>query len=169
MECPTDPADSGPLNLPDVFNIGVRDIRGEECLYAVHRNVDLITNRRGWERPANWDTVQAWCLENNKRCAFVTDAQLAEHDLLINNWKRMMPWVRTAELNSDDDLRSEILELATHPEGLPIGAIASFFNDVHADGVTAQVYWLIHQGILDADIHDRRMCASSIVRRTTVH
>jgi len=146
-------------------HIGTRNHSGACRFYTVidgylPHQVDL---------PGTWAEIHA---EANKRglpieCIRARD--LANHQVLVENWLRFLPLVREAELDPDFELQTEICEWAQHPSGVSVNSLADGCPSLNKAYLRAQVAWLIHECQLQTDFSSDPFSDDTLVFRTRSH
>lgn len=149
------------------FDLGTRDKDGLECLIEVISVSGLKLSADGIMKPPHWDEITSWCKLNGRQCRLITDEDLLPHDQLINNWLRILPFIRNAEENPDPDIRLELCQLARAPEGISLTEAVASVGDASRQHIFAQVFWLIHRGELEGDLSNTPVDANLLIRVPT--
>jgi len=148
-----------------VVNIATRDRHGQECLYGVQDCDD--PGHETWRR--QWRRAEREMNRQGKACRRIQSTDLYAHQQLIRNWLKMMDGVRTAELDPDFELQAEVIQRAAHPQGISIRDVIEAIDPPQRRNAIAQVYWLIHEQELMADITAMPLSEHLILYRPGLH
>ncbi len=145
------------------FDIGTRNCKGDECLFEVKPDSQLELMADGNMAPKYWDEITAWCRANTRNCSFITDADLAPHALLIDNWISMMPYVREAHEYPEPVVQAELVQLAGQSGGISLVDAAARIDSHSTQTVIAQAFWLLHERELSSDLNNEPLSAELVV------
>jgi hypothetical protein len=143
------------------FDAWIRQAPAREMLIEVKPAAKLDPTEG---RPPRWDLVRAWCEPRGLQCDWVTDEQLAPYMQLLNNWEELLPYVSQAHCNPDEEVREEVRELYRSERSLTLSSIPGFLTRRDPDVVVCEVFYLIYQCELAADLRNQ-----AVTRRLVVH
>lgn len=133
-----------------------------EELIEVKPDDELAPSSEGSFKPKDWDQIEAKCGAAGYVCAFVTSGQLATHELLIDNWKLLLPFARKTYLCPDqvalDCLRDQIVR-----KSAPLHALKNMVARVEEATFLGQVAYLLHRGEVQAELNSKPFGWQSII------
>jgi len=115
----------------------------------------LKTAQDGTLKPAKWDEIEVWCINHGAQCRFITDKDLVDHVIFIDNWIQAMPYVQRAQEENNHDLAKRVLHFARQGHSVTLRELETYLSSFELDSVHATVFLLIHQGTLKADMASR--------------
>ena len=127
-----------------VFDMWVRWRDGrQECR-------EVLTG--GSREMPEWAVLVHWAQERGYGCRLVTEQQFAGSMKRINNWRRMLPFVKYAIDNPDAELERAVLQRLRVLTDLPMRELVRVHPRANDTTVTAVVAKLLHSGKLAADL-----------------
>jgi len=135
------------------LDLGVKYKDGTEVFFEIKPESHLITLPDGRKAPEHWNAIEKWCSVNGHECDFLTDKTLDENSTLIRNWHRLLPFVRTAHINKDDELKEEVVQVLTDYPGLPHHEISHHTIRRSDQEILAITALLLHQGNVQANLN----------------
>ena len=146
------------------FDTGVRRSDGTETLYEVKPESQLGLGNDGTLAPKYWDEISNWCRAEGRNCGFITDRELEPHTLLIDNWIKLMPYIREAHEYPEPDVQAELIQLAGQPGGIELRDAAARIGNFSTQTVTAQAMWLLHEREISADLDTENLDGELLIR-----
>lgn len=157
---------SVPLESRDfVFDVWLhwRDGR-QEC-----RAVVMSTSYLGVDgpplNPAEWAVLACWARDRGYHCTLITEQHLAESMRRINNWRRMLPFVKYARDNPEPQLERAVLGRMQDVGDLPMRELTPLQEEPGDTEVTAVVAKFLHAGKLTADLDTQHFGPNLMLHR----
>lgn len=145
-------------HLKYMFDAWVRFRGGEERFIEVTPEAALIDSA-----PRCWHPIRRWCEAQGLTCDWVTDKHLAQHQTLLDNWEQALPYVSLATRNTDPMLRGALRELFAQQPHLTLSSIPGFLLSHDPDRVVAEVFSLLYDGEVQAELASQRLSRSLTV------
>jgi TnsA-like endonuclease N terminal len=145
-------------HLKYMFDAWIRFRNGEERFIEVKPEAALIDGA-----PRRWHQIRRWCEAQGLTCDWVTDKILAQHQMLLDNWEQALPYVSLATRNPDPVLRDALRELFAQQPHLTVSSIPGFLLSHDPDRVVAEVFSLLYDGEVQADLTAQRVSRALIV------
>lgn len=134
------------------FDLGIVDRSGEEVLYLIERRSTLETGALAGPAPHHWSLLESWCERNAHRCAFITEDDLERDRVAIQNWRRLLGFVRIAREAPEPDLEDRLQEALADVPGLSLVELPRHVPPVDSQTIFAAVANLLHRGVLEANL-----------------
>jgi hypothetical protein len=157
---------SVPLESRDfVFDMWLRWRDGRQGCRMVVTNWSRHGDRSLLNFP-DWAVLVCWARERGYRCELVTEKEIAASMKRINNWRRMLPFVRYAIDNPMPGLEEAVLERLQCSPDLPMRELLPLQAGPGDTQVTSAVAKLLHSGKLTADLDHQHFGPNLLLRRT---
>jgi hypothetical protein len=145
-------------HLKYTFDAWIRRQDGQEIFIEVKPKENLLDGV-----PARWRLIRTWCEGQGITCDWVTDAHLAPHQILLDNWEQALPYVCFAQRRLDAGLRDSLRELFQRQTPLTLASVPGFLMQHDSDRVMTEVFYLIYHGELHADLTRKPLSRSLVV------
>jgi hypothetical protein len=90
--------------LTHIFDLAARYRSGETVYFNFKAENDLVTLPNGTRAPPKWDLLVAWADANGINVVYRTEQILKSNTLWLENWWRLMPFVRQYQKESRPDV-----------------------------------------------------------------
>ena len=145
-------------HLKYMFDAWIRFRSGEERFIEVKPETALIDGA-----PRRWHHIRRWCEAQGLTCDWVTDQHLAQHQTLLDNWEQALPYVSLATRNPDPVLRDTLRKLFAQQPHLTLSSISGFLLSHDPERVIVEVFTLLYEGEVQADLATQRLSRSLTV------
>lgn len=137
-----------------VFDMWLRWRDGaQECRTVVTSSTYLGVDAPGLRFP-DWTVLVCWARDQDYRCQLITERELAASMKFINNWRRMLPFVRYARDNLGKGIERVVLERVRQAGELPMRDLLPMCEVPGDTQLTAAVADLLHAGKIRANLHE---------------
>jgi hypothetical protein len=145
------------------FDLCLRESSGIEKYYEIKPEKSLKLSEDGRLLPTNWEVIEAWAQEAGYLIGVLTDKNLEGQQQKVSNWRRLLPYVRAAYLNSDRIYESQLLEFFQSQGKVKLLTVFKYFQNNDQPTTLGCVAKLLHQGKLAADIAEKRLSPHTII------
>jgi hypothetical protein len=144
--------------LKYTFDAWIRWKSGEALFIGITPEAKLVDGV-----PPRWSLIRRWCDAQGLSCDWVTDTQLSRHQVLLDNWEQTLPFASLAARNPDFGLRDDLQKLFAQQSHLTLSSIPGFLLRHDPDRVIAEVFYLLYEGTLHADLPSQRLARALVV------
>jgi len=148
------------------LDLATRDHDGVEQLYEIKPTEHLVPAADTRDKPADWDEIEAACAEFGRSVEFITELDLEPQEVLIANWRMLLPFAVLAYEDPDDALATQILNRASGSAGISIQDLWLEEPNRSRNDVTAHVAMLLHNGSLKGPLASERLLSTTKLRGT---
>lgn len=145
-------------HLKYIFDAWIRLKNGEERFIEVKPEVNFIDGA-----PPRWNSIRRWCEAQGLTCDWVTDKHLARHQVLLDNWEQALPHASLAARDPNPALHADVQDLFARQSHLTLSSIPGFLLSHDHDRVIAEVFHMVYEGELHADLTMQRLSRALIV------
>lgn len=132
--------------LKYTFDFWVHYVDGTEELIEIKPVDKLARNKLGEPAPKRWDDICDWCARQPIACRFVTDEEIDQHSLRIENWTQILPQVQRGVKRKTDDLIERIEGAVRARSVRVIGDLPRNFPDIDVETLQDLLFVLLHRG-----------------------
>lgn len=100
----------------------------------------------------DWNVLESWAQEKGYTCEVMTERKLAGSMKFINNWRRMLPFVKYSDENLDSGLEREVRQRLRDTPDLSLRELTRNQSALRETQLTAAVAKLLHTGTVTADL-----------------
>jgi hypothetical protein len=146
------------------FDLVKRYRNGDEPLIEVKPVSKLVPARDGTLKPPHWDEIEDACRQIGRVCEFITDKDIESQRQFIDNWRVLLPFVRSACVAPDPELLDRILDRCSGGYPVAIRDIANIEPRRSLQDTVAHIALLLHRGDLEAPLRTEPINRKTMVR-----
>lgn len=139
------------------FDISFKWASGNECFYEIKPESSMERSSNNKLIPKNWEVIQDICRTNAYTCQVLSDKTINEKSLEIANWRRLLPYARTAYESDEPWVVEMIIHVLKAIDKATIHQVFAQIPEVSNEKILSFLAKLIHQGHILANLNSARL------------